>query len=540
MYLTDEAVLDNWRLLHVDAAMRTVAPKKAALWRQRMATRLRAERELCETLLGSVRVQLIDVDAAASTAVGRGWVLQSHANCDQRSVAGLTVAAARQVLSASDWVILAAPGVDLHPSAAYLVASAGADTDAMSWPVYVNETSAAPGLSLPQAPDGLSEDETLIRLRRFDRYTAWHVRDQSLVYAVRSNSLAECPNAAIKALVEGDLHPILIWLSTRIEKRWEVFAGCMAQCSAPALARYRNAPPRPLMFYRRLLETGAPEMTLGPPPPGSQSPFLARPRADAQRISVIVCFRDKPELTKTFLKSLAEQTAVTAGKVELILVNNRSTHAAVDSVKAQLTTLNAAWTTQWIDFDEPFNHSRQNNLAVRQSTGDVVVLANNDLELISRNALEDMAAWALIPGIGTVGCTLINDDPARNCYGHVERNSPFLCADKIVDEAHDPYLHEVLRVVPGNTYAIASVARGLYERNGGLNELRIPVAYNDVDLNMRMTTLKYLHINLGYLVARHENSSSRAKQDNLIQLVESQAKVNNLKWTDETNNWRTL
>ena len=519
MYLTDEAVLDNWRLLHVDAAMRTAAPKKAASWRQRMATRLRVERELCETLLGSVRVQLIDVDAAASTAVGRGWVLQSHANCDQRSVAGLTVAAARQVLSASDWVILAAPGVDLHPSAAYLVASADADTSAMSWPIYVNDIATDPGMSLPQAPDGLSGDETLIRFRRFDRYTAWHVRDQSLVYAVRSNSLAECPNSTIKALVEGDLHPILIWLSTRIEKRWEVFAGCMAQCSAAALARYRNAPPRPLMFYRKLLETGVPEMTLGPPPPGSQSPFLARPRDDAQRISVIVCFRDKPELTNTFLKSLAEQTAVTVGKVELILVNNRSTAAAVDSVKAQLTALDAAWITQWIDFDEPFNHSRQNNLAVRQSTGDVVVLANNDLELISRNALEDMAAWALIPDIGTVGCTLINDDSARNCYGHIERNSPFLCADKIVDEAHDPYLSQTIRTVFGNTYALAALSRAHYLKLHGLDELRSPVAYNDVRFNMKIDAADQLHLNIGSAVAIHQVSASRMKQENLLQLA---------------------
>lgn len=519
MYLTDDTVLDGWRLLHVDAAMRTVAPKKAASWRQRMATRLRAERELCETLLAAVRVRLIHTDEISTAAANRGWALQSHANCDQRSVAGLTVAAARQVLAGSDWLILAAPGVELHPSAAYLVASAGANTAAVSWPIYVSERAAAPGLSLPEPPDGFSADETLIRFRSFDRYTAWHVRDQSLVYGVRSDTLADCPNAAVKALVEGDLHPILIWLSTRIAPQWEVFAGCMAQCPADALARYRVAPPKPLPYYRRLLESGAPEMILNAPPLGSQSPFLARPRADAQLISVIVCFRDKPELTNAFLRSLAEQSAVIAGKVELLLVNNRSSSNAVDSVRAQLAALDAGWTTQWIDFDEPFNHSRQNNLAVRQATGDVVMLANNDLELISPNLLEEMAAWAMLSEIGTVGSTLVNDNPARNCYGHVERASQFLCADKIVDEAHDPYLSDTVRTVLGNTYALVAIRRELYERSGGLDEYRVPVAYNDVIFNALIETAGYMHINLGYTVARHHVSASRVKQNNLLQIA---------------------
>lgn len=519
MYLTDDTVLDGWRLLHVDAAMRTAAPKKAASWRQRMATRLRAERELCETLLAVVRVRLIHTDEISTVATNRGWALQSHANCDQRSVAGLTVAAARQVLAGSDWLILAAPGVELHPSAAYLVASAGANTAAVSWPIYVSERAAAPGLSLPEPPDGFSADETLIRFRSFDRYSAWHVRDQSLVYCVRSDALADCPNAAVKALVEGDLHPILIWLSPRIEKRWEVFAGCMAQCPADALARYRAAPPKPLPYYRRLLESGAPEMTLDAPPPGSQSPFLARPRARAKLISVIVCFRDKPELTNTFLRSLAAQSAVIAGKVELLLVNNRSSSSAVDSVGAQLAALDAGWTTQWIDFDEPFNHSRQNNRAVRQASGDVVVLANNDLELISPNLLEEMAAWALLPDIGTVGCTLVNEDPARNCYGHIERASPFLCVDKIVDEAHDPYLSDTVRAVLGNTYALVAIRRELYERSGGLDEYRAPVAYNDVDLNLKVSAEKRLHLNAGCFTSRHANSASRTKQSNLLQLA---------------------
>ena len=61
-------------------------------------------------------------------------------------------------------------------------------------------------------------------------------------------------------------------------------------------------------------------------------------------------------------------------------------------------------------YDQPFNYSALNNYAVRQTSGELVGLINNDIEVISPCWLREMAGHAIRPKIGAVGAMLYYPD----------------------------------------------------------------------------------------------------------------------------------
>ena len=64
-------------------------------------------------------------------------------------------------------------------------------------------------------------------------------------------------------------------------------------------------------------------------------------------------------------------------------------------------------TVRWWD-EQPFNYSRVNNVAVSESTGDVVVLLNDDTEVSDPRWLAELVGLATRSGIGCVGMQLID------------------------------------------------------------------------------------------------------------------------------------
>ena len=60
--------------------------------------------------------------------------------------------------------------------------------------------------------------------------------------------------------------------------------------------------------------------------------------------------------------------------------------------------------------EAPFNYSRLNNLAVQQSTGEVLVFLNNDTVVNDPNWLELLVAQAMKEDVGAVGAKLLYPD----------------------------------------------------------------------------------------------------------------------------------
>jgi len=166
-------------------------------------------------------------------------------------------------------------------------------------------------------------------------------------------------------------------------------------------------------------------------------------------------------------------------------------------------------------YDREFNYSAINNLAVREARGEVVLLLNNDTEVITPDWLEEMLGHLHQEGVGAVGAKLLFP------YGRVQHAGdavgPGGCADHLhADIARDDpgYCHRavVAQEVSAVTGACLMTWRSLYQKLGGLDEKKLPVAFNDVDYCLRVQEAGLRVIFTPHAQLYHRESASRGQR----------------------------
>jgi GT2 family glycosyltransferase len=139
--------------------------------------------------------------------------------------------------------------------------------------------------------------------------------------------------------------------------------------------------------------------------------------------------------------------------------------------------------------DSAFNYSRLNNLAVAQARGSIIVLLNNDTKVIHGDWLTELVSLVLQPQIGIAGAKLLNvklrTQHAGLVYGPDSELTHQLCLLKDSEGGPEGEL-ALLRQLSAVTGACLALRRELYLEIGGLNEDAFRIAYNDIDLCMRV------------------------------------------------------
>ena len=123
--------------------------------------------------------------------------------------------------------------------------------------------------------------------------------------------------------------------------------------------------------------------------------------------SIIIPTRNGLNLVKQCVTSIVEHT--TYPNYEILIVDNNSDDAEALDYFEQLEN---AGTARILRYPRTFNFSRINNFAVTHAKGELLVLMNNDIEVITPNlATPDgepvlcgkrLARWALVSGIQTI------------------------------------------------------------------------------------------------------------------------------------------
>jgi glycosyltransferase involved in cell wall biosynthesis/GT2 family glycosyltransferase len=147
--------------------------------------------------------------------------------------------------------------------------------------------------------------------------------------------------------------------------------------------------------------------------------------------------------------------------------------------------------TIWWDEPGPFNYSRVNNVAVAQTSGEVLVLLNDDTEARSPAWIEDLVGWATRPEIGTVGIQLLDAE------GRIQHGGVILGVDGFAG-------HLFAGMAPGSpsmlgptswyrntlavTAACVALRRELWDRIGGFDE-RFVLCGSDVVLGLDAVAL---------------------------------------------------
>jgi len=224
-------------------------------------------------------------------------------------------------------------------------------------------------------------------------------------------------------------------------------------------------------------------------------------------ISAIIPTRDGLAVLRRCVEGLLEKTDWQP--LELLIVDNGSREP---QTLRFLEELERSGRARVLRDDGPFNYSALNNRAAREARGELLALLNNDLEMIDPSWLAELAGHALREGIGAVGARLLYPDGrvqhagvatgVLGVAGHVLRG-------RARDDAGPHGWSQILRASTAVTAACLVVRRQLFLDVGGFDAAELPVAFNDVDLCLRLAQrgLRNLYVPTAELI--HHESWSR-------------------------------
>jgi O-antigen biosynthesis protein len=233
--------------------------------------------------------------------------------------------------------------------------------------------------------------------------------------------------------------------------------------------------------------------------------------AHPPRVSIIMPTRNGLDLLLDSVSGVLDRTDYP--DVELIIVDNGSDDPAT---LRYLDYLADARGVQVIRDDRPFNYSQLNNSAVAHASGSVLVLMNNDIKVINRDWLREMVSHVLRPEVGLVGARLSFPDDRLQHAG---------CVLGVGGVAAHAFLNEP-RGAPGYfgraaliqnysalTAACVAVRKSVFEEVGGLNESDLRIAFNDMDLCLRILDAGYRNVWTPHADLYHVESASRGYED---------------------------
>ena len=202
-------------------------------------------------------------------------------------------------------------------------------------------------------------------------------------------------------------------------------------------------------------------------------------------VSVIVPTRDRADLLARCADGILTRTDYEP--LELIIVDNDSREP--ETHRAPGRSCQEDPRVRIVRHPGDFNYAAINNRAVQEARGEIVVLLNNDVDVISSLWLEEMVSHALRPDVGAVGAKLLYPDGRVQHAGVVlgvgHGAGHFFHRAPREDVGHFGFL-ALTRRVSAVTAACMALRRSVYLEVGGMDETNFPVAFNDVDLCLRI------------------------------------------------------
>jgi len=226
---------------------------------------------------------------------------------------------------------------------------------------------------------------------------------------------------------------------------------------------------------------------------------------DLPPVTIIVPTRNRVDLLRTCLEGIA---GTNYPNVEVIVVDNDSDDRQTLDF---LSSLNSAH-HHVIRYAGSFNYSAINNRAVGEARGRLLCLLNNDIEIIEPNWLATMVVQALRHDVGAVGARLLYPNGRIQHAGVVVGMGEAAChAHRLLEPDDEGYFHRhaLPQFVSAVTAACLVVMRDRFLAVGGLDESNFPVAFNDVDLCMRLNSRGFQSLYEPRATLIHHESVSR-------------------------------
>ncbi len=248
-------------------------------------------------------------------------------------------------------------------------------------------------------------------------------------------------------------------------------------------------------------------------------------------VSILIPTRDGYEILKQCLDSIHAKT--TYPSYEIIVIDNQSAEPrAVEYLKGLESTPGC----RVIRYDLPFNFSAISNVSVAEAKGELIALLNNDIEVITPDWLEEMVSHALRPEIGAVGAKLYYpNDRIQHAGVIVGLGGVAAHSHKHYPRESTGYFHRphVVQTITAVTAACLVMRKKVYEEVGGMDSKNLSVAFNDVDLCLKVQAAGYRNLFTPFAELYHHESVSRGVDNTPQKLARFNSEIEYMKrrWT---------
>lgn len=252
--------------------------------------------------------------------------------------------------------------------------------------------------------------------------------------------------------------------------------------------------------------SSAPTRTLAP----QTLPTHVTPRSDqtSARIHIIIQTRDEAVMLGACIDSL-RKAAARADLLDITIVDNRSVEPATTRLLEGYSRRGIATT---LPLDEPFNWSRANNLAADAGTAPLLLFLNNDTEMLTAGWDESLRRALSPDAVGIVGATLLYPDTTIQHAGIVMgmgSGGPVHegIGRSVTDGPRNRW--RKARSAAAVTGAFLAMRRNVYNLVEGFDMLNFAIAFNDIDLCLRVRAAGFSVVMPGDILVTHHESKTR-------------------------------
>lgn len=230
---------------------------------------------------------------------------------------------------------------------------------------------------------------------------------------------------------------------------------------------------------------------------------------DEPLVSIIIPNKDHKDDLDLVIKSV---TNGNYKNVEFVICENNSTKKETFDY---YETLKNDKRIKVVTYKGAFNYSKINNFARAYATGKYLLFLNNDVEMIEKDSIFEMVSYLRRSDVGAVGAKLLYKD---NTYQHA---GVIIGIGGIADHAFktismydSTYMNraEIVQDLNAVTAACLMTKSEVFDKINGFDE-KLAVAFNDIDLCLRIRKEGYLIVYNPYSVFYHYESKSRGLED---------------------------
>jgi glycosyltransferase involved in cell wall biosynthesis len=238
---------------------------------------------------------------------------------------------------------------------------------------------------------------------------------------------------------------------------------------------------------------------------------VRRPLIGTPKVSIIMPTRGSSKpiwgrttcLATNAVRSIVEQS--TYENYEVVLVHDSSTpDCELEAIQRLLGERLIA-----VEYPHEFDFADKTNRGVVRSSGDVVLMLNDDTQVVTPDWIETLLGHLSVPDVGMVGPLLLLADGRVQSAGHYNDRTPHNLGAGALPSQGGPFgMFAVAGERTGLTAACAALRREVYDEVGGLSTT-FPKSFNDVDLGFKLLSRGYRLIWTPFAKLYHFESLTR-------------------------------